>query len=1374
MDLSSLRQHLLTHGLKLASPPNFQKDIERLRKQSAETTTALERYESVEATDGHIVSIKRECEASILSAALEGSLLIVGEPGAGKSGVLNSLARELHKNGHDVLVLAVDRHSVETLEGLKNELGLDHGLVDTLDAWDGAAPGWLIIDALDAARGGKGEGVFRDLIKQVMERNGRWRVIASIRTFDLQMGEQFQTLFKGTPPIASLHVQGLQNVRHVQIPLWSSKEFQQLLDHTPALKNALEHASPALKDLAAVPFNTRLLCEMIKEGSVLGDFSYIASQAELLRLYWIRRVEELGAPAQAYITHIVTEMVKNRILRARFPLAPSNDPAMLDALESRGVLISHPRRRWIQFRHHLLFDFAAAKVLLDPEALIDGSHKFPKAKACGLLLAPALAFVLREIWDADSTRAQFWTAAAHILADQSGDPVIRSTTARICAEYPREPADLRPLAQRVVGTDNDAVQALMHLSGALAIRLEDHPEMPLNPWAWLLNELSQNVAPVSVSVRFLLYILLARATNEENQRLLGTAARALLSYAFTLDSPHRQVVSAIGFVGSTYATDPIASRDLLERIFAPSRLERFASDEVPELCRKIGIIAKHDPAFAQQIYQKVFGYVITDQRETRISNSQILAMTSNTRQDYEIAYYTLTEFVPEFLALHPESATEALIKAAEIFIEREHPLDDHQLNIELTVGSRTVRLCEDWSHVWAHTPDETYHQGGEALVKKWLDYLRNCSDATAALIVERIIERASRAIFWSRLFLVARERGGNVLDLVLPLAMQEAFLTLPDTRKDAIDVIAAGYDLLSEQARQEFEDSVRTFDFSRFQLPEDARASFERRLFSTIGLERLSTDYAQSIARGAKGTEDVSNERLFSLHTFSEAPESYHWIQGLDRELPANQTLMAAIDTVKEELELERESTEARPVALGATLDSLERLISTIDGNTQNPDLVIHAEGQIALALDRLIDRPDIPTADDKSATERFIALLTRASESLGPRVYKDTEESFEHRQAWASPAARVDAARIALNLIRVRPDLYRNLEPRVNTLLHDPHPAVRLEAALHLLRIWELDNDGFWQRLSAHLDTESNLGVLEHVIQSVLSRVLHHPPERVMQLSLGLLNRFTDAADRQQRVRKALADILAILWVTHEQKSAYEVIVNWITTPAEHSPELHKILVALRGAFVVGLRSERGENHDGLRHRSQALALEIAKSADSGLAALYEVEELDEQSKPQARVLAQLLDAVCRELYFASEAHKEAADTESALKEEGRRQFFDEIAETLMIIGNNASPHTIYYLLQLMEFLLPVDAERAFNVTANALLKGGRSTGYQFESLGTDLFVKLIGVLLADHKQIFDDKQRRDTLVECLELFMNAGWPAARRLLYRLPGLLQ
>ena len=59
-------------------------------------------------------------------AALEDSLLIVGEPGIGKSGVVNTLGKYLLSQGNDVVALAVDQHSVESLEGLSDDLKLEH------------------------------------------------------------------------------------------------------------------------------------------------------------------------------------------------------------------------------------------------------------------------------------------------------------------------------------------------------------------------------------------------------------------------------------------------------------------------------------------------------------------------------------------------------------------------------------------------------------------------------------------------------------------------------------------------------------------------------------------------------------------------------------------------------------------------------------------------------------------------------------------------------------------------------------------------------------------------------------------------------------------------------------------------------------------------------------------------------------------------------------------------------------------------------------------------------------------------------------------------------------------------------------------------
>ena len=56
---------------------------------------------------------------------------------------------------------------------------------------------------------------------------------------------------------------------------------------------------------------------------------------------------------------------------------------------------------------------------------------------------------------------------------------------------------------------------------------------------------------------------------------------------------------------------------------------------------------------------------------------------------------------------------------------------------------------------------------------------------------------------------------------------------------------------------------------------------------------------------------------------------------------------------------------------------------------------------------------------------------------------------------------------------------------------------------------------------------------------------------------------------------------------------------------------------------------------------------------------------------------------------------------------------------------------------------------------------------------MGSDRFVEVIGFFLADNREIFNDPTRRANLIACLDAFVEAGWPNARRLLYRLPELL-
>ena len=1373
-DSGVLRQALLSRGVHLRAPRKYRNDIERLRTHSNAIAGTLASYEFIEVAHGAEVTIDRDCQAQIRKAADDGPLLVVGEPGAGKSGVLNALSRGLRREGADVLQLAVDRYSVETLEGLGKELGLEHGLAEVLQAWDGAQPAWLIVDALDATRGGHGEGAFRNLIDEVIRSGGRWRVVASIRTFDLRMGRKFKTLFKGRPPIPELREVGLETVRHVRVPSWSRAEFENLLSRSRPLALALERSPLRLRELAMVPFNTRLIGELIKDGSMNADFSRIDTQADLLRIYWDHRVEGHGAPALDCIREIAQAMVDARALRAPFGAATRRDPAVLDTLEREGVLISVEGRRWVQFRHHLLFDFAAARVLLDPDALIAGRRRFDKASALGLMLAPALTFLLREIWDRDLEREDFWSAATHLLTDNDGDPVVRSATGRACAENPTLPFDTTALAKRVVSGDGPAIGAFAHVSGAVAIRIEDNPDASLAPWVALVRGVASAVAQVADTVRFLLFCLKPKIDRGRLRDDVGFAARALLEHLLTLDEPGRQVAAAIELVAETFNTDAQASRTLLARVFEPERLERFSSEEVPALCRQVASIAPFDPDFVASMYVETYGFGVEDERRTSVYDSQIMGLSSTARQDYGMARYALGEFIERFLSMAPAQAVAAIVQVTEAHVAREHARHGQVFEVKLEVQGRSVRLREDFSCIWAHDPREDRHEDAQVLVRKLLGFLETTDGDTALSLVDELTTRAGLAIFWSRLFIAAVTRKDVLVDLLLPVAMQEPFLVLPDTRKDAADLVAEGYQRLAPDRRARFEQSIPHFNFLRFESPDDARASLERRLFGAIGVARLATEPARAIAVAQDGRETV-NDRLLTIHTRIGAPEPYHWIDDLDRAHPGNVAIMRALDATRGAVEALVPSKGApNPDAFESCLGLLETLASAIDRGGQHPSLMLDAEGEIAKGVSHLVDQGVVPPATDEAGTARLMALLRMVVRSVGPTVGSNTEASFEKNASWGSPAPRVDAAEGVFDLVLARPDLYPALETWMDELLEDPHPAVRLEAALRLLRLWDLDRPAFRRRLGLRLAAEDNQGVLDHLCPGALGHVLHADPVLVDEHVQALLLRFPVDADRQARMRKQVGDLVAVLWVDHARPSALATLERWLADPAAHVPELSKGLSALRMAFVAGLG--QGGRDDGevraVRRRAQEVARRVAIAASSRLLAHYEARPATHTDT--ARSLADLMDTVCRELFFACGAGRDRNEATPDLDVRALGLFLAEVGPILQILGDCGTPHTIYYLLQLLEHLLPGEPARAFDLAANALLGGGRITGYHLEPMGADLLVRLVGRFLADHKELFEDGARRDKLVDCLEVFMNAGWTSARRLLYRLPELIQ
>jgi hypothetical protein len=744
-NVPQIRRKLEQQGVELLAPPDYRHDHDRFRAFSQHMRESLKHSAEVRVDQTTSIPVPRRVTEAAALAAAEGSLLIVGEPGAGKTGVVTDLAQRLEAEGKQVLMLAVDRTAISSSDGLRSEIGLEHPIRDVLSEWPGTGAAYLLIDGLDATRGGPSGLVYRNLIADTIGfPGGRWKVVATVRSFDLQLGHQFKALFSGPPPDPQRRVSGsdFNNVRHIQVRPWDEDELKLLLDSAPKLRDAIHIGGSRLHELALVPFNTQLLADVLASEVDDAELGSIRNQTELLKLYWSHRVQAFGSPATECLKSTVETMIHEQSLRVRQDSVRQLHAVALDQMLGSGVLVAQSNDRFVSFRHNILFDYAASRLFLDPYESASLHNTFLRERGLGLLLSPALGYSLQEAWDSEDSRASFWDVIVLLASDKSLDPVARSVIARASCELPQLTADVRELLARLSDTQASH-EALLAMTGALTILLEDTPlAVRPAPWAALLEQLSASPRFDNI-VTFLLDRLLKLPNDTASFRQFGIAARNLMTRAVAttdLATTQRLAQFSIGHVAKTFASDAKASRALLERVFEPQRLASLAHTDVPALAHEIKSIAPFDLEFTATIFGAVFAHDVSSRKRTSISPSQIMSMTSDEAQDYDLARYSLSQFFPSYLASNPVAGIEALIRVLEARLTQEDQVIADQVAQTLNTGGHNIRLLEDGSSIWAWEVESSHPDHIQGMIQAFVKFLRNTSKEDAETVVSALMK----------------------------------------------------------------------------------------------------------------------------------------------------------------------------------------------------------------------------------------------------------------------------------------------------------------------------------------------------------------------------------------------------------------------------------------------------------------------------------------------------------------------------------------------------------------------------------------------------------------------------------------------------------
>lgn len=1361
-----LAERLSDHGFSLGVLTDYRRDVRQLRSITRAALTRLSQSRSLLGGDSRELHIAREIAPSLVAAAEE-SLLITGEPGSGKSGALAELIAVLSARA-DVVFLSADTVVASTANELRSEFGLEHPFAEVLSGWYSDQPGYLVIDALDAGRGSRTQDALSDLMRDVLQQKGRFRVIASIRTFDLCANAPLGELFSGRP--ASLdprhQLPELSRVRHFVVPRLSDLEVAQVRKRAPKLETALQSAPAALRELLGNAFCLRLFAQLVEEEGLPEH--PISTALELLDAYWVWRVRKTGLVAtrnELALRALCDLMIASGTLTVdRLGAGVAGHVEAIADLLRNGVLIEVAGPGGpgvaIGFAHHILFDYAVSRVLVRHSAGIAELLAADDARTL-LVARPSFQMHFEYLWTASADHRAFWDQAVDV-ARADVPEIARTIAPAVAARLVRVDSDWSALFARLDSERDGAALVLRHLIGA---HLADEPESGITlpraqAWAAICADLALRIDHDLAS---LVRALLLEATtgpwmaDPAIAASIGSAARALMSWCEANGREDRYFLQvAIPAVINAFDAAPAENERLLRDLIESDRLARSGYIEAPMLAGGIVRLARTAPTLVRDVYAAIFEHEETSREPTTMSRG-VLGLTSNRKQDYESAHYSLTQGYPDFIAAAPRDAISALSKILRAYSKRRGGTDE---TFELEWEGEIVRLV-DSHRFWAMDRERDDESQMLGAFETWFDEQLEATREAAAEdpfdeVLSIIRKLEAPAALW-RIVLKAGSSNPVRLNQLLPLFTTRSSLMSNGLSQPLGEAIRLGFADLPSASRAEIESSIWALGATAAAGGEvDNRA--RDRLLACIPVDAAVTPRTLAHLMTLLASDSVPANPLPGVVVVEDSDDDW-WLRdnGVDKTDATNALVLAMVKPLRAFVDDDHGSTVELDVAREAWDGTLKLDAFLAEcGSSVAPRLVEWARSDIGRTLE-LICKSDLPARLDSSTMDRFVNLVVSIATEPDETSTSDLE-AFDETPSW-SASGRVGCAEAMMRLLRMGIRREVLLGP-VRSLARSTSVDVRFAIARMLHAISANEEALAWELIDL-LEGDPS-GAVRTTVINLEARLLIDDRRALLDRLSAAYAQAASLGGRGKNPRKACIAISSWLWMWRGENPAGRFVLDCLVR-SDDATVGEAIQSELRSALEA-----TGVDGREVRQRGVALILAVVdhvkEQIHRGTGSAVSAAETDTAQK-----LWHVIDGVASDVYFASGAY---GRSEGDPRRSPEQPFYEDTRELIQRLSTMPHPSIIHHNLQTLDYLSPVAPSAVF-VDIAEVLSRGRAGGYEYDRIGASFMVAVVQRFLTQHRSIFQsNSELRRALVEVLDTLVTAGWPDATRLTYQLESI--
>lgn len=874
---------------------------------------------------------------------------------------------------------------------------------------------------------------------------------------------------------------------------------------------------------------------------------------------------------------------------------------------------------------------------------------------------------------------------------------------------------------------------------------------------------------------------------EQQRELAGTTARRLLTFAWQ-HQPRDEwlIIRALRGVCRTFESNSTGSAALLRHCLQPGHVAQYGYEELPWLAREVKRLVRFDPILVEDIYTCVCMYQERSTEITQMGSGRLLGLTSTHKQDYEGAVEELAEAYPEFLRIAPIHATRALVVILAAYVaERHRPTSGEIPEDHFEYDGRAAVLRTDYSSIW--DAGSTYHHDAALqMLNAFEHYLRDLytapdKDHTRRAIVEILTTQNRFAVLWRRLLLWGAEAPQTLGMDLRSLAWARPILIAYDTRVAAGNFLTALFPLLDSEDCRRIEQAILSIPASVDQEPQEVALRERDRLLSCLPRESTVTEEGrQRLQQLTEQGEILSNDGVsFTNWTYTGAyGEREHLIAlGVSIEAVPNrriQELEQPVEAFTKDYLNAAPSLEVANAVLPA-LHALYAALTTAEEDGVDPQQQIYG-------WDRLAEACACITYLDALSCELgagvFVrSVLLKAACHPDPLPDPQTDASFDEHTSWGRPAVRIGAAIGLTRLARHPTCLNTAVTEAIATLSCDDVPAVRFQVASRLHSLYHTVPDLMWSIVERMCKEERRRSILQGLLAGPLHTLAGPHGHRVANLVQIVLDRVVDGPGAQ-KVREACVSILTGLYVWQDNHVGREHVFSIADHPTAFLDDAQRMVADLREVLKYGpVRTSRTQEDD-IRQRAFSLMERLLASTIPAFRAIetaHNVSGLNawtEDEQKQLKDLARIADAVGRELYFASGAFDQKGKGMRAgalVDVEEKRRFFHEAATLFSVLAELGFPKIVHHLVQTLTFLAEAEPRQVF-LLIGRILRAGKAYGYHYESLAAGVIVRLVEQYLAEYRLLLrENEECRRVLLEILDTFVEAGWPEARRLAYRL-----